>query len=528
MFYQGEQRFLKKNKRCFSRNRFRRKIMNMKNTFMQFAVIVFVSFAFISSVEAVTFTVNTTLDTVDAVPGNGVCLDSSGFCSLRAAIIENNHLPLAANTLILPAGTYTLTIPNSTIGSDEEKGDLNFSNRLLTIIGSNARTTIIQAGTIKSTNGTDGNGIDRIFNLTGNPSLITQNGLDIQNVTLRNGKQTVAGAINLVSTTVYLTNVTMTDNFANNGSGIQCALKGQVTIRNSTLTSNIGLTGGSGGVIYLPGAVFPDRPCAAEVTNTTISGNTQALSIQNGINTLTNCTITNNKDSLNFSGVNSSANTSLRNTIIANNFTGPALNVPADVTGAVTSGGTNLIGTVGTSSGWIGSDLLNNTSANLGALANNGGQTDTHAIFSTSSALNAGQNCVLNRTCGTFDLAFNLTTDQRGQNRLVNGFSPTALFVDIGAYEKQIPTAASASINGRVTTASGRGIRNVRMSLTNQTGETSFAITNSFGYYRFQDLPVGETYILSVNSKRYSFAEPTRVISFNEDLTDENFVSDSK
>jgi CSLREA domain-containing protein len=520
---------LRKNKRCFSRNRFRRKIMNMKSTFMQFAVIVFVWFAFISSVEVATFTVNTTLDTVDALPGDGVCLDSSGFCSLRAAIIENNHLPLAANTLILPAGTYTLTIPNSTIGSDEEKGDLNIGNRLFTIIGSNARTTIIQAGTIKSTNGTDGNGIDRIFNLTGNPSFITQNGLDIQNVTLRNGKQTVAGAINLVSTTVYLTNVTMTDNFANNGSGIQCALKGQVTIRNSTLTGNIGLTAGSGGVIYLPGAVFPDRPCAASVTNTTISGNTQALSCQTSRCEITNSTITNNNDMLNFSGVNSSSgNTFLRNTIITNNFTGPALNVPADVTGAVTSGGTNLIGSVGASTGWIGTDLLNNTSANLGALANNGGQTDTHAVFSTSSALNAGQNCVVTSSCITFNAPNNLTTDQRGQNRLVNGFSPSALFVDIGSFEKQIPTAASANINGRVITASGRGIRNVRVSLTKPNGEISTVATNSFGYYRFQDLQVGQTYILSVSSKLYSFAEPTRVISLQEDLTDENFVSNDK
>jgi uncharacterized delta-60 repeat protein len=86
-------------------------------------------------------------------------------------------------------------------------------------------------------------------------------------------------------------------------------------------------------------------------------------------------------------------------------------------------------------------------------------------------------------------------------------------------------TAASANINGRVKTANGRGIARVRVSITKPNGETQFTTTNPFGYYRFQDLAVGETYILNVSSKRYSFAEPTRVISLNEKLTDADFVS---
>jgi hypothetical protein len=88
------------------------------------------------------------------------------------------------------------------------------------------------------------------------------------------------------------------------------------------------------------------------------------------------------------------------------------------------------------------------------------------------------------------------------------------------------PTAANASISGRITTAQGNGIRNVIISLTTPNGGIISTRTGTFGYYRFEDLPVGETYILSVSSKRYTFANPTRIISLQEDLTDEDFVAE--
>jgi hypothetical protein len=88
------------------------------------------------------------------------------------------------------------------------------------------------------------------------------------------------------------------------------------------------------------------------------------------------------------------------------------------------------------------------------------------------------------------------------------------------------PTAANASITGRILTANGQGIRNVIIQLTSGTGETKHAYSSSFGYYRFEDLAVGQTYVLTVLAKKYSFTNPTRLIGLNEDLTDEDFVSD--
>ncbi len=89
-------------------------------------------------------------------------------------------------------------------------------------------------------------------------------------------------------------------------------------------------------------------------------------------------------------------------------------------------------------------------------------------------------------------------------------------------------TAATVSISGRVMTASGRGIVNVRLTLTDSSGEVRTATTTSFGYYRFDDVQAGETYILSAAGKRYTFSQPVQVLYINEETDAVNFIADSK
>lgn len=76
-----------------------------------------------------------------------------------------------------------------------------------------------------------------------------------------------------------------------------------------------------------------------------------------------------------------------------------------------------------------------------------------------------------------------------------------------------------------MTTADGRGIRNVRLTLTDSAGETRAVLSSAFGYYRFADVPAGETYILSATGKRFIFEQATRVLFVGEDLNDVNFLS---
>jgi CSLREA domain-containing protein len=121
-----------------------------------------------SAAPAASFTVNTTADTDDANPGNTVCADSSGKCSLRAAITEANAL-VGADTITLPAGTYTLTI-GGTGENANATGDLDITGDL-TINGSGPTNTTI-----------DGGATDRVLHVHGGVTA------ELSGVTITNGR----------------------------------------------------------------------------------------------------------------------------------------------------------------------------------------------------------------------------------------------------------------------------------------------------------------------------------------------------
>ncbi|MBP7375550.1 MAG: carboxypeptidase regulatory-like domain-containing protein [Pyrinomonadaceae bacterium] len=89
------------------------------------------------------------------------------------------------------------------------------------------------------------------------------------------------------------------------------------------------------------------------------------------------------------------------------------------------------------------------------------------------------------------------------------------------------PTAAGASISGRVTTADGRGIVNAAITITgNSLQQPKRVKTSSFGYYFIDGLQAGETYVVTINSKRYTFSVPSRVISLNDSVGDIDFAAE--
>lgn len=106
---------------------------------------------------AVTFTVNSTADSIDNDLGDGVCPTAANTCTLRAAVMQANVTAIDS-TIQLPAGTYTLVRP--VLGANgADQGDLNLATPLsgspkITITGAGAATTIISA-----------NGIDRVFDI---------------------------------------------------------------------------------------------------------------------------------------------------------------------------------------------------------------------------------------------------------------------------------------------------------------------------------------------------------------------------
>ncbi len=89
------------------------------------------------------------------------------------------------------------------------------------------------------------------------------------------------------------------------------------------------------------------------------------------------------------------------------------------------------------------------------------------------------------------------------------------------------PTAATATIGGRIRAADGRGIKNVFITLTHPNGATQTTRSSSFGYYSFAEIPVGETYVVSVVSKRFSFSPSAQVINLTSDAMDVDFTADA-
>ncbi len=88
------------------------------------------------------------------------------------------------------------------------------------------------------------------------------------------------------------------------------------------------------------------------------------------------------------------------------------------------------------------------------------------------------------------------------------------------------PSAAAVAISGRALTASGEGIRDARLTLVAPDGETRSTVTSSFGYYRFDNVPVGATYVISISAKRYAFSPQTVLVTVSDKISDVDFMAD--
>ncbi|HEX8369458.1 MAG TPA: carboxypeptidase-like regulatory domain-containing protein [Pyrinomonadaceae bacterium] len=385
--------------------------------------------------SAATFTVTKIADTND-----GAC--DAADCSLREAIAAANAG--ADNDTVLFGEIFALA-PQTIIlsGTDlqiNNNGTLTITgpmNRALTVSGNNqSRIFTNNTGavtTITNLRLTGGNGVSTVqsgrgggvYNNGGTLSLLfmtiegnsAANGGGFNNAgtgsvmrvefsAVSNNTATGAGGAmqNFSTSTLHLYNTTVNGNTCNStltgGGGIQA--NGTLTMSNVTFSGN-NAAGGDGGAIYYNGS-------GLTMNNVTVAGNTATGGGAGGLHKST-----------------STLNANVRNSIFANN-TGSA---SPDVSGAISSQGNNIIRTVGASTGWIMSDLQN-VDPLLAPLGYYGGVTNnprfyTHALLNTSPAVNAGNNCVTDLTCGTANPPSALNNDARGAAR-VGG-------VDIGAYE---------------------------------------------------------------------------------------------
>ncbi len=200
-------------------------------------------FVRLEPLQAATFTVDTTVDTVDVIPGDGSALDAGGATSLRAAIMEANALA-GDDVVILPKGIFTLSLVG-TLEDAAATGDLDLTANI-TIQGDGDGRTIIH-----------GAGLDRVFHVINSASA------EFEDVIITGGSVTGGngGGIYNAGGSVSLLQVTVGENQADNGGGIAND-DGDLTLTDSFLFGNSAqiLHGGgiysSGGFLGVTGSVL--------------------------------------------------------------------------------------------------------------------------------------------------------------------------------------------------------------------------------------------------------------------------------
>jgi CSLREA domain-containing protein len=489
--------------------------IRFRAVFAAFAFLIFLSAA--QGAHAATFTVNNNGDAFDANPGNGICETAAGngICTLRAAVQEANAFA-GDDVINVAAGISTITLTSGT--------DISITSNL-TINGTGANQLTINGGT----------GLNRIFST--DSATVTIRGVTLtggNGVGTGNPGLSFGGAIYANGGTLTLDSVVVTGNTTTNtGGGLYIFGGTNHVIRNSTFSNNFDAV--ACGAIRLDNA-------STLIVNSTISGNEApeaggTCTLAGGTTTFRNSTVTNNSafDATFSSGgvyVEDGGTVNLGNTIVAGNTSRIAPDIRNSTTtpGTITTSGGNLIGN-NTGANAPAFAMIGAPNANgdyvgtngsvinplLGPLQNNGGTTPTHALMSNSPAIDRGINALAT--------AAGLTTDQRGFARIVDGDLNGTAIVDIGSFEfAAAPTAATAVVGGRAMSLRKRGISNARITLTDASGNIRMVMTNSFGYYRFEDVEAGSTYIITATAKNFTFPEQSQVLYVTGDTDSIDFL----
>ncbi len=310
------------------------------------------------------------------------------------------------DTITIAAGTYTENLS---------------VNKSLTFVGAGRNQTFV-----------DGGSSDSVFDIAFNTTVA------LSKMTIQHGSGlggTGGGGGAYVSGVLTLSQVRVYSNTANHGAALYIYSTGSVTATNSTFDQNR-TTGNSVGTIFVDGGKL-------WLENSTVSGNsTESIHNQNsGMVDIFNSTISGNTG-----GISNGATMTMRNSTVANNsggnaiFNGGTFTVKSSILAApsgvevcdtTSSGVTNLV-----SQGYNleSTDTCGLTATGdktgvnpyLQSLADNGGDTWTHALLRSSPALDGGDNA----SCPA--------TDQRGTARPIDGDGDSTATCDIGAFESPL------------------------------------------------------------------------------------------
>ena len=402
-------------------------------------------------------------------------LADSGPGSLRQAIIDANAV-VGADTITFSVSGFIVLATALPEITDAAGLAIDGTGRSVTVSGNGAvRPFSIGAGSlaeIKSLavrfgKATTGGGISNQGTLTVTDSTISGN------VALLQGGGVYTGALGMSS----ITNSTISDNIVPGycGGGIFIEVGGTSVVTNSTIRGNIG-AGNGGGICHGGplavigstvsgnrtggggGATHTFSSAHLTMAHSTLSGN-DAFREGGGIfqaagsAEVTNSTIAGNTAHASGGGVVGGYGLMLRlsNVVVGVN------NAPAapDCDGVVTLSGPNLISNT---SGCGITGILPMTGApKLGALADNTGPTQTHALLAGSPAIDTGDDAV----CAGAVVG---GKDQRGISR------PQGAHCDLGAFEQNGAAPVIGGKNLRITTGS------IALSWSGGTAQTGYIL----------------------------------------------------
>lgn len=169
--------------------------------------------------------------------------------------------------------------------------------------------------------------------------------------------------------------------------------------------------------------------------------------------------------------------------------------------------------TTGTLAGTAGFTITANTSV-PGQITISG--FGTQPLSGAGTLINLRFNVIgtANTPSGSTNLMFNLFVFNEGD--------PQAMTAN-GQFTVTGPTAAAVTVSGRVISGRGRGVARARVSFTDAAGNRQTAITNPFGYYRFEAVEVGITYVFEARAKGFEFAP--QIVYLTEEMTNLNFTA---
>jgi|GEM_PF-1272457 len=420
--------------------------------------------------------------TAGILTGSSVTLGGDAEAANSNNTIQNCQIFNVQNSLYLRGGTAQANFDQNWIIKDNELGTDNVAAK------NTFRGLLIGNATNFSITGNNVHGIQSssatASAMSGIQLAVLLNGGTVANNTIsdiKNISTSGTGAFGLqIGTTSTASNVTIANNF----------------ISNITTTGSPTVTSNSHGMLFNGATTgYKVYNNTVNISGTATTGSTSAVLIT--------------------SAVTGAGAIDLRNNILANTQTGGATTfaVINSSTAAVINP-INYNNYFATNVGSIGGVTQATLSAWQTATGGDANSKAVDPMFVSSSDLHLMPSSTM------IDAGITLptvTNDIDGTNR------PVGAAFDIGADE----WTATANITGRITTSLGQGIKNVTVVLSGGGLSTPvYALTGSFGYYTFPDLPTGRTYTISLSSKRFNFTPSTRNYTLYGDILTGDFVAD--